>query len=101
MSDEIPKETAAQQIVLRPPMLTFHVGRFDVLVTNQCLFLVCQLHRWQWHERGIYIFLSQYDHFQIACTCYAACFEHIERLTDDEIVLSPLADNGAVVHQTA
>ena len=101
MSDEIPEQTTGQQFAARPPPLLFEIGRFDALVTNECLFLIYHLHRWQWHECGVYTFLTSHEHVQIACTCYAAWMEYSERRSDDEYILSPIADNGAVPFQTA
>ena len=101
MSDEIPEQTAALQVAFHFPELQFQFERFNALRVNQCLFLMFQLHRWEWHERGIVPFLPETDRHQLALTCYAAYYESVERQTDDDLVLSPLAVNCTVVEQFA
>ena len=96
MSDEIPELTSIQRVSGHLAALTFDAERFHALRNNQCLFLVYQLHRWQWHVQGLVPFLTAKEQSQFAVTCYASYAEYYERQTDDQLTLSPLAANGAV-----
>ena len=101
MSDELPDQLATRQVALQIFALPFDAHRFLALETNSCLFLIYQLHRWQWHDKGIVPFLTALDQSRIACTCYASHVEHSERQTDDRLTLSPSAENGAVTQHFA
>ena len=101
MSDEIPDQQTEEHVVLRVRALPFHAARFDSLNTNPVLFVFYQLHRWQWHELGVCVFITDKDHLQMARTCYGAFSEYIERQTDDLLVLSPVAQSGDVRPQIA
>ena len=96
MSDEIPELNTTLRVSLQISALPFDAERLDALRRNQCLNLVYQLHRWQWHDLGVVPFMTVKDQSQFAVTCYASYVEYYERQTDDQLSLSPLAVNGTV-----
>jgi hypothetical protein len=90
LADEIPQQDSRAKSVMPQPSAT----RYDTLWTNMSLFIVFHLQRWVWKERGVYSFLCKLDREHVANTCYASRREHLERITDDVMILSPTHDNG-------
>ena len=94
LADEITENNSRLHTVLRHRPLPSDVQRIGAFWANQSLVIIYHVKRWHWNEFGIYSFLNFVDRNAVATTCYSAHMEHMERVTDDELVLSPTQQHG-------
>eukprot|EP00435_Cladocopium_sp_Y103_P074720 s19_g50.t1 len=97
MADELEDITIPDQGVLQVPSLRFDPDRIGNMLHNICLYTVYHLQKWNWNTVGVSSFLDATARHRLASSSYGSYFEHLERISDDAMQLSPHADN-AVVH---
>eukprot|EP00435_Cladocopium_sp_Y103_P020986 s386_g5.t1 len=101
MTDEIADVQSQDRAVLMLPALQFDPDRMGNLFRNICLFTVYHFQKWCWNTCGVYAFLDSTSRKHLAYSSYAAWSEHLERITDDAMPLSPHSDNGNVLVRLA
>ena len=87
------------QSTLQVCQLPFDPDRARTFVTVPLLISVFHICRYQWSERGVFVYLTFQEQTQVALVNWSAWNETSERRSDDLFNLSPAARNHAgMVH---
>jgi hypothetical protein len=81
----------------------FDPDRARTFVTEPLLISVFHICRYQWPERGVFVYLTFQEQTQLALVNWSAWNETSERRSDDLCNISPVARNhaGMVYYQVA